>query len=84
MALATKHGTHGVRASMLALFFGPVFALAGQSPHDNSDWWSHLRTDDSGQEVAVLKREPAATNFKILGMDLGDNGLFGKAVGQTR
>ena len=80
MALATKHGTHGVRVSMLALFFAPVLALAGQSRHDNSDWWSHLRTDDSGREVAVLKREPAATNFKILGIDLGDNGLFGKAV----
>lgn len=79
MALATKDGTRGVRASMLALFFVPVFALAGQSPYDSSDWWSHLRKDDSGREVAVLKREPAATNFKILGIDLA-NDLFGKAV----
>jgi hypothetical protein len=80
MALARKHGTLGVRASMLALFFAPVLALAAQGTHDNSDWWSQLRTNDSGREVAVLKREPAASNFKIQGIDLGDDDLFGKAV----
>jgi hypothetical protein len=80
MTLAANHVTVGVGVSVLALFFVPVLGLATQSTRDNSDWWSQLRTDDSGREVAVLKQEPAASNFKILGIDLGDDSLFSKAV----
>jgi hypothetical protein len=47
--------------------------------NDNSDWWSRIKTDDASIGIAAQKREPSASNFRILGLDLGDD-LFGKAT----
>jgi hypothetical protein len=81
---ASKSVTVGVRTFALALFFVAVPRLTAQdSPlrytNDNSDWWSLVRTDASGGEVAVQNREPAPSNFKILDVDLGHD-LFSKAA----
>lgn len=48
--------------------------------YDNSDWWSQLRRDDANQGVAVQKREPTVSNFKILGIELGDDDPLDKAA----
>jgi len=76
--------TVSIRTFVFALLFSaPVWLLAQNSPlvhlGDNSDWWSQLRADDSGLDVTVQKREPSASNFKILGINLGE-GLFRKAA----
>jgi hypothetical protein len=58
-------------------------AYFGQAqPHtyrsDNSDWWSMLRapeTKESEDATPPQSREPAAANFQILGIHLGENML---------
>jgi hypothetical protein len=47
---------------------------------DNSDWWSGLRTLDSEEGITVQKREPAASNFRILRISL-DEDMFNQAAG---
>jgi hypothetical protein len=81
---AIEYMTIRVCAFLLALFFLPVIVLVAQDGpprymSDNSDWWSQIRRDDSSQEIAVQKREPAASNFRILGIGL-DKDLFIKAT----
>jgi hypothetical protein len=46
---------------------------------DNSDWWSVLRTDDSDESMTFQKREPAASNFRILAISLGED-MFKQAA----
>jgi hypothetical protein len=46
---------------------------------DNSDWWSVLRTDDSDESMTFQKREPAASNFRILTISLGED-MFKQAA----
>jgi len=46
---------------------------------DNSDWWSQIRAGDANGGIAVQKREPQASNLRILGVDLADNDLLSKA-----
>jgi hypothetical protein len=75
---------------VLICLFMPLFC-AGQTPtfaqvgppgytSDNSDWWSQTRTDDANGGVAVQKREPAASNFRILSIDLRDDDPLSKAA----
>lgn len=77
------------------MFFLYLFALGAQtiplaSRGDNSDWWSTLRPSAPDEEVNVLKREPAAYNFRILGIELDPDLLeksaakLGKATKVTR
>lgn len=47
--------------------------------HDNSDWWSQLRADESSN-IAAQKREPAKSNFTILGVNLSDDDPLAKAT----
>ena len=35
---------------------------------DNSDWWSYTRRPEADDEAVSQKREPAASNFHILGV----------------
>lgn len=39
---------------------------------DNSDWWSQLRKADD-EVIPTTGHEPAASNFKILGINIGDD-----------
>src|SRR5215471_18248821 len=54
-------------------------AQTGQSTYrsDNSDWWSQLRGADD-EVIPTPGHEPAASNFKILGINLGDD-MFNEA-----
>lgn len=56
-------------------------AQMGRPAHtsDNSDWWSQFRAGDANGGVAVQKREPQASNLRILGIDLADDDLLSKA-----
>lgn len=47
---------------------------------DNSDWWSQIRAGDANGNIAVQKREPQASNLRILGIDLGDDDQLSKAT----
>ena len=46
---------------------------------DNSDWWSYTRRSDV-DEGKSQNREPAASNFQILGLKLDDDEIFSKAT----
>src|SRR6266849_5677409 len=69
---------------MPLLYAGQVPTSAQGGPpgytRDNSDWWSQIRTDDANGGIAVQKREPAASNFRILSIDLGDDDPLSKAT----
>jgi len=45
---------------------------------DNSDWWSLTRKLTFDKKNLVQNREPSASNFQILGLEL-DDGIFSKA-----
>jgi hypothetical protein len=61
--------------AMLALSALLACAQSTVSSRDNSDWWSALRTIESDEDSSVKtqSREPAASNFRILGITLGDD-----------
>jgi hypothetical protein len=44
---------------------------------DNSDWWSQLRVADE-EVIPIAGEEPAASNFEILGINLGGD-VFNEA-----
>lgn len=71
-----------MRRALLLVFVGTLScsAVLAQSQRmmdhatvagDNSDWWS-LTRDVGGPDVQPQKRVPAASNFSILGVALGD------------
>src|SRR5712672_1619688 len=45
---------------------------------DNSDWWSLTRKLTFDKKNLVQNREPSASNFQILGLELDDD-IFSKA-----
>ena len=68
---------------LVTVSFLAVVAVAAQNGHavytsDNSDWWSHTRILKFDKKSVVQNREPSASNFQILGLDLGDD-IFSKA-----
>lgn len=68
---------------LLICFVAPLIRRTNQTAPpgyrtDNSDWWSLLRTGDSNEDIGVQERAPAASNFRILDIDL-DDGVFTKA-----
>jgi hypothetical protein len=48
------------------------------SRSDNSDWWSQLRRPDDEVIPTTAGQESVASNFKILGINLGDD-MFNEA-----
>lgn len=71
-------------AFMLAVILLPVFARAAQNSapgymSDNSDWWSRARKLAFDQKAIIQNREPAPSNFDILGLKL-DSDLFNNAA----
>lgn len=46
---------------------------------DNSDWWSTNRSPDSGEETKTEARELPASNFRVVGISLGDT-MFSRAA----
>ena len=48
---------------------------------DDSDWWS-LTRDVSGTNIKPQKRVPAASNFSILGIHLGESDDSAQIVGK--
>ena len=49
-----------------------------QSRADNSDWWSMLRSLNGDQSIRTQERELPATNFRLLGIEVGDK-MFAEA-----
>ncbi len=45
---------------------------------DNSDWWSMLRSLEGDQSIRTQERELPATNFRLLGIEVGDK-MFAEA-----
>jgi hypothetical protein len=72
-------------AASVLFFFGiPQRDLAKQGPErirltENSDWWSGLRTIESDDSIKAQEREIAASNFRVLGVSLGEN-MFAAAA----
>jgi hypothetical protein len=60
---------------------GPATETTNTIRLDNSDWWSANRSPDSDNNIKPEKREFAAANFQILGIDLNDT-MFSKAAAQ--
>jgi hypothetical protein len=67
------------------LFLVLSFPLAGLAVQtndtvrlDNSDWWSMNRSNDSGAGIKAEAREFTTSNFRILGISLGDT-MFSRA-----
>jgi hypothetical protein len=71
--------TWAIQPSLAGRKFDQSSLLAGYT-YDKSDWWSQLGRDDANRGVTVQKREPAVSNFRILGIDLGDDDTLGKAA----
>lgn len=75
---------HLARWGFLVLLLGvPLVGLAIQTDDtvrltDNSDWWSAGRSSDSG-EIKTEARELAPSNFRVLGISLGDK-MFERAA----
>lgn len=46
---------------------------------DSSDWWSANRSPDADADVDVQKRELPSSNFRVLGVELGE-GMFDHAA----
>jgi hypothetical protein len=69
---------------VIAVSLLPVPRAAAQSgspgyTRDNSDWWSSTRIPEFDDKLVVQNREPSASNFQILGLDLDDD-IFSKAA----
>lgn len=70
-------------ASLFLLLGYPLAGLATQADDtvrlDNSDWWSGSRSSDSGGEFKPEERELASSNFRVLGVTLGET-MFTRAA----
>lgn len=71
---------NGIRFSVLicsCLLFIFVSSIhsAAQSVRidDNSDWWSQLSADQPTESIPAQNKEPAESNYSILGVSLGRN-----------
>ncbi len=76
------HDRFGLLAFLISVSLFAVTATATQSgppsyADDNSDWWSHARSLAFDKKNLVQNREPSASNFQILGIELDDN-MFNK------
>jgi hypothetical protein len=60
---------------LLLLFLHPVAQREYSSGYmdDNSDWWSSYAENPETSNVRAQHRMPAASNFRILGITLGDS-----------
>lgn len=86
---ATRKGRRrlwsNIRWGLLFLLLGAPFAgHATQADDairlsDNSDWWSTNRSSESGEENKTEARELTASNFRVLGVSLGDK-MFDRAA----
>jgi hypothetical protein len=56
----------------------PAFAQPPGYTHDESDWWSMLNKKYPETKIKEEKREPAGSNFQILGISL-DEKMFAEA-----
>jgi hypothetical protein len=63
---------------LLSALFASAQSNSSAYYKDNSDWWSRFDFTDSDVAVKSQSREPAASNFRILGIDLGED-TFAKA-----
>ena len=71
--------TWAIQPSLAEQRFDQSGLLPGYTS-DKSDWWSQLGRDDANQGVTAQKREPAVSNFRILGIDLGGDDTLGRAA----
>jgi len=84
-----SHKPSRQNSALTVILFVSVLSLAvplvAQRPSatyrgDNSDWWSIVRGDGSIEHLKPQQRDLAASNFRILGVDLDDDDLLAKAA----